>query len=67
MKEQQAQQEDPIERFEVRREGVFSCNGVILAGILTFEVLLCFSCARIQIRKYSATKQTINFKWPNDK
>ena len=29
------------------------------------QSVLCFSPARIQIRKYSGTKQTINFKWPN--
>ena len=29
------------------------------------QSVLCFSHARIQIRKYSGTKQTINFKWPN--
>ncbi len=28
------------------------------------QSVLCFSRARIQIRKYSGTKQTINFKWP---
>ena len=31
------------------------------------QSVLCFSRAHIQIRKYSGTKQTINFKWPNKK
>ena len=33
-------------------------------GPCFFHNLCCVILARIQIRKYSGTKQTINFKWP---